>query len=114
MLENALRKTNIPYIIVGGMSFYKRKEIKDVLAYLRLLINPADDEAYYRVINEPPRGIGDTTLKHLRQHSRTKQVSLQQTFAQLDTIDDLQARAINAISNFEKFISLYREKNCRQ
>ncbi len=110
ILENALRKTNIAYIIVGGMSFYKRKEIKDVLAYLRLLINPLDDEAYYRVINEPPRGIGDTTLKHLRQHSRTKQVSLQRTLSDLSSVDDLQSRAIIAINNFEQFISTYRQK----
>ena len=60
-LEEALRKYNIPYKIYGGLSFYQRKEVKDVLAYLRLIINSDDEEAFKRVINYPARGIGDTT-----------------------------------------------------
>lgn len=62
IMEEALRKRNIPYRIYGGLSFYQRKEIKDVIAYCRLLINPRDEEAFKRVINYPARGIGDTTL----------------------------------------------------
>lgn len=65
-LEDALRKKDIKYRIYGGLSFYQRKEIKDVLAYLRLLVNPKDEEALYRVINYPSRGIGQTTLDKLR------------------------------------------------
>ena len=64
-IEDALRKRDIPYRIYGGLSFYQRKEIKDVLAYLRLLINPKDEEALMRVINYPTRGIGQTTLDKL-------------------------------------------------
>ena len=64
-IEDALRKRDIPYRIYGGLSFYQRKEIKDVLAYLRLIINPGDEEALKRVINFPARGIGDTTLDKL-------------------------------------------------
>lgn len=64
-IEDALRKRDIPYRIYGGLSFYQRKEIKDVLAYLRLIINPGDEEALKRVINFPTRGIGDTTLDKL-------------------------------------------------
>jgi DNA helicase-2/ATP-dependent DNA helicase PcrA len=64
-IEDALRKRDIPYRIYGGLSFYQRKEIKDVLAYLRLVINPADEEALKRVINFPGRGIGDTTIDKL-------------------------------------------------
>jgi len=60
--EDALRKKNIPYRVYGGLSFYQRKEIKDVLAYLRLLINFDDEQAFKRIINFPPRGIGQTTL----------------------------------------------------
>lgn len=63
--EDALRKRNIPYRIYGGLSFYQRKEIKDLLAYFRLAINPADEEAFRRVINYPARGIGDTTMARL-------------------------------------------------
>ena len=61
-MEEALRKLNIPYKIYGGQSFYQRKEIKDLIAYFRLTINPADEEALKRVINYPRRGIGDTTV----------------------------------------------------
>ncbi|KJD32993.1 ATP-dependent DNA helicase [Tamlana nanhaiensis] len=64
-IEDALRKRDIPYRIYGGLSFYQRKEIKDVLSYLRLIINPKDEEALKRVINFPPRGIGQTTVDRL-------------------------------------------------
>lgn len=64
-MEDALRKKDIPYRIYGGLSFYQRKEIKDVLAYLRLLINPKDEEALKRIINYPARGIGATTMDKL-------------------------------------------------
>jgi DNA helicase-2/ATP-dependent DNA helicase PcrA len=64
-IEDALRKRDIPYRIYGGLSFYQRKEIKDVLSYLRLVINPADEEALKRIINFPARGIGQTTLDKL-------------------------------------------------
>jgi DNA helicase II / ATP-dependent DNA helicase PcrA len=64
-MEDALRKRDIPYRIYGGLSFYQRKEIKDVLSYLRLVINPKDEEALVRVINYPARGIGDTTVEKL-------------------------------------------------
>ena len=64
-MEDALRKRDIPYRIYGGLSFYQRKEIKDVLAYLRILTNPADEEALKRVINYPARGIGHTTIEKL-------------------------------------------------
>jgi len=64
-MEEALRKLNIPYKIYGGQSFYQRKEIKDVIAYFRLTINPSDEEALKRVINYPRRGIGDTTIDRI-------------------------------------------------
>jgi len=64
-MEEALRKINIPYKIYGGLSFYQRKEIKDLLAYFRVVINPNDEEAIKRIINFPARGIGKTTLDHL-------------------------------------------------
>lgn len=64
-MEDALRKRDIPYRIYGGTSFYQRKEIKDVISYLRLIINPADEEALKRIINFPPRGIGQTTVDKL-------------------------------------------------
>lgn len=74
IFEEALRKSGIPYRIFGGLSFYQRKEVKDLLAYFRLVVNPLDDEAFRRVINYPMRGIGKTTLSHLDEMSnRTSQ-----------------------------------------
>lgn len=84
--EDALRKKNIPYKIYGGLSFYQRKEIKDVLAYLRLVINPNDEEAFRRVVNYPARGIGATTLAKLTLAAEQQKWSLWQTCEKLNTI----------------------------
>src|SRR6476659_7420986 len=62
VMEDALRRANIPYQIARGVEFYNRKEIKDVLAYLRVVANPADEVSLTRIVNGPPRGIGDTTV----------------------------------------------------
>ncbi|MBR2475173.1 MAG: UvrD-helicase domain-containing protein [Bacteroidaceae bacterium] len=69
--EEALRKRNIPYRIYGGISFYQRKEIKDVIAYIRLVLNPSDEEALRRIVNYPARGIGDTTIKKISESATT-------------------------------------------
>lgn len=74
--EETLRKKNIPYRIYGGLSFYQRKEIKDIIAYFRLAVNPNDEEAFKRVLNYPARGIGDTTLNKLVDAANRHKVSL--------------------------------------
>jgi len=76
IFEEALRKRGLPYKIYGGLSFYQRKEIKDVIAYFRLAVNPHDEEAFKRVINYPARGIGDTTLNKIVDAANTHNVSL--------------------------------------
>ena len=76
IFEEALRKRNIPYKIYGGLSFYQRKEIKDVMAYFRMAVNPMDEEAFKRVLNYPSRGIGDTTLKKIITVAANHKVSL--------------------------------------
>lgn len=76
ILEEALRKRNIPYKIYGGLSFYQRKEIKDIISYFRLIVNPHDEEALKRVINYPTRGIGDTTVNKLVVAATTHGVSI--------------------------------------
>lgn len=75
-LEEAMRKKNIPYRIYGGLAFYQRKEIKDAVAYFRLAINPDDDEALRRIINFPTRGIGETTLKKIREAATANSKSM--------------------------------------
>lgn len=74
--EEAFRKENIPYRIYGGLSFYQRKEIKDIIAYFRLVVNPDDEEALKRIINYPTRGIGDTTVGKISETAMTQGVSL--------------------------------------
>jgi DNA helicase-2/ATP-dependent DNA helicase PcrA len=86
-MEDALRKKDIPYRIYGGLSFYQRKEIKDVLSYLRLIINPKDEEALVRVINYPARGIGNTTLDKLTIAANHYKRSIFEIMEHLDKID---------------------------
>ena len=82
-IEDALRRKNIPFQIFGGLSFYQRKEIKDVLAYLRLIVNPSDEESLKRIINYPPRGIGQTTLEKIQIFSNEKNITI------FDVIEDI-------------------------
>ncbi|MBK8954502.1 MAG: UvrD-helicase domain-containing protein [Saprospiraceae bacterium] len=84
IFEEQLRRYNIPYKIYGGMSFYQRKEIKDFIAYLRLVVNPLDAEAFKRVINYPKRGLGNTTLDKLLQFANEKPCSLWDAVDELD------------------------------
>ena len=79
--EEQLRKEGIPYRIFGGLSFYQRKEIKDIIAYFRLLVNPDDEEALRRVINYPARGIGSVTFNKIVEAARSKTISLWQVLA---------------------------------
>ncbi len=76
IFEEALRKRNIPYKIYGGLSFYQRKEVKDLIAYFRMVVNPNDSEALKRIINFPARGIGDTTLEKIEQAASAMGVSM--------------------------------------
>ncbi|GEL11855.1 DNA helicase-2 / ATP-dependent DNA helicase PcrA [Flavobacterium glycines] len=86
-MEDALRKRDIPYRIYGGLSFYQRKEIKDVLCYLRLVLNPKDEEALMRVINYPARGIGDTTIEKLTVAANHYKRSIFEVMQNIDRID---------------------------
>ena len=100
-LEEALRKLNIPYRIYGGISFYQRKEIKDLMAYFRLTINPHDEEALRRVINYPIRGIGDTTFDKMIVAAADNDVSI---WTVMENIEDfnlrISTRAIEKITEF--------------
>lgn len=102
-LEEALRKLNIPYRIYGGLSFYQRKEIKDLLAYLRMTINPQDEEALKRIINYPTRGIGKTTIDKLVVLADQNQCSLWDVVQNAHNFADLKG-AINNLSNFKNMI----------
>lgn len=104
VLEEALLQTSTPYRIYGGMRFFERQEIKDALAYLRLMMNRNDDAAFERVINTPTRGIGDRTLDVVRQFSREQQITLWQATRTLLQEKALAGRAAVALQRFCELI----------
>ena len=113
VLEESLRKRNIPYRIYGGLSFYQRKEVKDAIAYFRLTVNPMDDEALKRIINFPARGIGETTLTKLTRGAIDHKVSLWDAICDPDAYDvDLNNGTKRKLYEFqmliEGFITLNR------
>jgi DNA helicase-2/ATP-dependent DNA helicase PcrA len=108
-LEDALRRSNMAYNIVSGVSFYKRKEVKDTLAYLRILVNPDDSESILRVINEPARGIGNTSIERIQQFAVQNQMSFFAALNQIDRIPLMQARTIKAVSDFMSIINRHRD-----
>ena len=108
-MEDALRKRDIPYRIYGGLSFYQRKEIKDVLCYLRLVINPKDEEALVRVINYPARGIGDTTVEKLTIAANHYKRSIWEVMVNIDKIDlKLNTGTKNKINDFVTMIQSFQ------
>jgi DNA helicase II / ATP-dependent DNA helicase PcrA len=110
IFEEALRKRNIPYKIYGGLSFYQRKEIKDLLAYFRLTINPADNEALKRIINFPARGIGSTTLEKLEEAAVTSETSIWKIIENLSTnnLASLNKGTITKVQHFAGLIQNFQ------
>lgn len=108
ILEEALRKRNIPYKIYGGQSFYQRKEIKDLLAYFRLTVNQNDEEALKRVINYPRRGIGDTTIDKIRDIALQHRVSMWTVLCNLHKISGIiNASTATKLNNFRLLIERF-------
>ena len=110
ILEECLIDSQIPYRIYGGQKFFERAEIKDALAYLRLLVNRQDDAAFERIVNTPPRGIGNSTLLLLRTTSRDNTTSLWQTATYLMENNSLNTRAANALNNFLTLIETLHQE----
>lgn len=108
-MEEALRKMNIPYRIYGGLSFYQRKEVKDLLAYCRMAINPHDEEAFKRIINFPARGIGDTTVDKVIIAARDNDVSLWTVCENINAF----GLSVNAgtISKIQDFVAMIQSFN---
>lgn len=109
VFEEYLRRQNLPYRIYGGLSFYQRKEVKDLIAYLRLAINPKDDEAFKRVINYPKRGIGKTSLDHLISFANEHNTSLWDSVEQAG----LPQRAQQLMLEFKKMVAMCAAKAVR-
>lgn len=116
ILEESLRKKNIPYRVYGGLSFYQRKEIKDIIAYFRMIVNPSDEEAFKRIINYPTRGIGATTISKIIDSARHYNVSLWEIIAGIFNYDiNINTGTAKKLAAFremiEKFISQAKELN---
>jgi DNA helicase-2/ATP-dependent DNA helicase PcrA len=112
-IEDAMRRSGIPYTIVGGVEFYRRKEIKDILAYLRLIVNPEDDEAAQRVINYPTRGIGQTSISRMRSFAADEGVSFFEAAINVGRAPGMTGAAVRRVEEFvrliQKYASLRRE-----
>jgi len=106
VLEEAFRRSNIVYTIVGGVKFFERKEIKDMLAYFRVFLNPKDNVSMKRIINFPARGIGKITLSALESFAREKKVSLYEALAYVDLLD-LDRRQKTVLKNFYELVSRF-------
>ena len=110
IMEEALRKRNIPYKIYGGLSFYQRKEIKDLIAYLRLTINQNDEEALKRIINYPRRGIGDTTIDKLKEVAQKYNVSIWTLLCNLNKVPGMVSVMTAAkLTHFRQLIEGFTE-----
>ncbi|HEX2077394.1 MAG TPA: UvrD-helicase domain-containing protein [Longimicrobium sp.] len=96
-MEEALRREGMPYRVIGGTRFYERREVKDALAYLRLVANPAADEAFLRIVNVPRRGIGDTTVARLAEHAARRGIPLLAAAAEAASVDGVRGGAAKAL-----------------
>src|SRR5215213_7029177 len=116
VFEEAMRRAGLQYNIIGGFSFYERMEVRDIIAYLKLALNPNDSIALQRVINSPARGIGKTTIDEIERRSRDLELSLWETIGVvIDQPENLGSRAISALKSFRRIInhlaSLAEEEN---
>ncbi len=109
-LEEAFRRAGIPYRLIGASSFYERREVKDLLAYLRLVANPADDEAFLRAVSVPRRGLGETSLATLGRQAVQWGKPLLETARVADRVPDLRPNVREAFRNFAGFIDGVRER----
>jgi len=107
VLEDAMRRYSIAYVIVGGIRFYERKEIKDVLAYLRVVANPLDTVSLRRIINYPLRGIGEATLRKLQQFALEQHIPFFDALGRADEVQGLSARLKSTVKDFHQFIAKY-------
>ena len=107
VIEDVMRQNRIPYRLYGSVSFYKRREIKDAVAYLRFILNERDSESLLRIINFPPRKIGDTSISKLREFAEEQQISLYDAIRRAEE-GGFQARLVNALASFSTVIEALR------
>src|SRR5699024_6098781 len=108
-IEDTLMKANMTYQIVGGLRFYDRKEIKDIIAYLRLIANPDDDISFERIVNVPKRGIGATTIDRLRAYAAAQDISFFQAVKEIEHTG-VTKRAVQALANFQNLMETFMKQ----
>ncbi|MBI3591011.1 MAG: UvrD-helicase domain-containing protein [Candidatus Melainabacteria bacterium] len=108
-IEEALIKRNIPYQIVGGFRFYERKEIKDIISYLKVIYNPSDSVSLKRIINVPKRGLGATTLIKIEEYANKNNFTLYKTLLEIKDVPDLSERTIVSVQNFVELMEYLRK-----
>ena len=108
-LEEALIAAGIPYRIYGGLKFYDRKEIKDAIAYLKLIYNPDDSQSLRRIINVPKRAIGETTLKHLQEYADENDLSLYNAILDVDNISTIKSGTATKLKDFATLIQKFQD-----
>ena len=108
-IEEGLRRSGIPYQIVGDVRFYERKEVKDVLAYLKLVVNPRDSISFGRVVNTPRRGIGDTSVTRLDDFAMREGLAPYEALGRLDEIETIPSRTRKTMAGFRQLIEGFRE-----
>jgi DNA helicase-2/ATP-dependent DNA helicase PcrA len=106
-LEDAFRREKIPYVIIGGVEFYKRKEIKDLIAYLRVISNQNDEESLLRIMNFPQRGIGLTTIRRMISFARKHNITMFETMTRVFEVIDIKERIQKNVKNFKILLDKY-------
>ncbi len=107
--EDLCNEQGIPYVLVGGIKFWNRKEIKDILAYCRVMVNPYDDVSLHRIINVPKRGIGNTSFEHIRAFAQEMGIPYYAALEEVDSIPNLQGRVVKIVKDFVTLLDNFRK-----
>ncbi len=111
VMEDELRRAGVPYVMARGVEFYNRKEIKDVMSYLRVIVNPSDEVSLTRIVNTPTRGIGDTTIRQIQSFAIGSGISLYGAMGRVSEITGLSTRAVNAVRTLHGLLEQWRQQS---
>ncbi|HEY6634963.1 MAG TPA: DNA helicase PcrA [Acidimicrobiia bacterium] len=110
VIEDVFVRRGIPYSVVGSVKFYDRKEVKDAVAYLKVLVNPSDEVSVKRILNEPRRGIGNTTVAHVDRFTQSRGITFFEGLTRVDEVPQLNSRAQRSVGEFVALVDMIREK----